>query len=70
MIFRIDRVWSGWTTSSPAPIPEAFAEDNIWCIEINSIEELLALGKRVGKELIIQANESVPEITIYDGYRE
>lgn len=41
-------------------------------IEINSIEELLALHKRVGHELIVSKDEDEldPVIEIYNDYRE
>ena len=42
-------------------------------IEINSIEELLELQKKVRSDLIITSatdNESIPAIEIYNSYRE
>jgi hypothetical protein len=43
-------------------------------IEINTLEELLALGRRVKTELIIDADpvegEYLPSIEIYNGWRE
>lgn len=38
----------------------------IWTIEINSVEELLALKGKVGCPIIVGSNN----LEIYDGYRE
>lgn len=43
-----------------------------WAIEINSLEDLLALHRKYG-QLVIQTsmwNKETPEIEIYDDYRE
>lgn len=51
-------------------------QENIWTVEINTLEELLALQKEVGEKgfefsLILLAPENeMPEIEIYDAYRE
>jgi len=40
-------------------------------IEINSLEELIALGQKEGKSLIITVfPQTTPEIEVYDSYRE
>lgn len=47
--------------------------DNGWFIEVNSLEELLDLQKSCGSELVVSnsyMNELIPEIEIYDDYRE
>ena len=44
-----------------------------WGVEINSIEELIALKERVGHELILTTSNTdkvTPSIEIYDDYRE
>lgn len=47
-------------------------EETGWFIEINSLEELLEFQKKYG-DLVLQHsmwNEEIPEIEIYDYYRE
>lgn len=41
-------------------------------VEINSIDDLLALTEQIGREIIIGKtyNEETFELEIYDGYRE
>lgn len=47
---------------------------NVWTIEINSIEELIALSRKYGKIIItdyyLDTNDDYPTIEIYDDYRE
>ncbi len=46
--------------------------EKCWAIEINSLEDLIALYRKYG-ELVIQTNmwdRETPEIEIYDDYRE
>lgn len=39
-------------------------------IEINTLEELLALSKELNKEIIITENDGKPNLEIYNEYRE
>lgn len=48
---------------------------NVWTIEINSIEELIALSRKYGEKIIVadhylSVNDEYPTLEIYDGYRE
>ena len=47
---------------------------NVWTIEINSIEELIALSRKYGEIIIIDhyldINDMHPTLEIYDDYRE
>ena len=40
-----------------------------WFVEVESLEDLMALNQRYGN-LIISTHDVVPSIEIYDGYRE
>ena len=46
--------------------------DEIWCIEINSLEELLELQDKYGEIILGTSfeNDSIRELEIYDDYRE
>ena len=53
-------------------VRDAGTED-VWGIEINSLEELMAFKKEVGEELVIgisYLDERTPSLEIYDDYRE
>lgn len=39
-------------------------------IIVNDLEQLMALQKRVGYEIIVDVEQGEPWIEIYDGYRE
>ena len=57
---------NGWITRDRGEIDS-------WGIEINTLEELMELKKRVGEELVITKsyiNREFPMIEIYDDYRE
>lgn len=47
---------------------------NVWTIEINSIEELVALSRKYGEIIIadhyLDINDGHPTLEIYDDYRE
>ena len=47
---------------------------NVWTIEINSIEELIALSRKYGEIIItdhyLDINDMHPTLEIYDDYRE
>lgn len=47
---------------------------NVWTIEIDSIEELIALSRKYGKIIItdhyLNVNDGYPTLEIYDSYRE
>ena len=47
-------------------------KDKIWCIKINSLEELLALQDKYGKIILSTSyeNNNIRELEIYDDYRE
>ncbi len=50
-----------------------FGVADVWCIEINSLEELMSFKKDVDEELVIGVSyidEKTPYIEIYDAYRE
>ena len=69
MRFAIYRASDGYSPKQPteaaylAPHP---TRGNAWYIDINSLEELIALAEKEEQELIISKNE----IVIYDGYME
>lgn len=41
-----------------------------WTIEINSIEDLVKLSKKLDEDLVLIPGENLNEIEIYDTYRE
>lgn len=47
---------------------------NVWTIEVNSIEELVALSRKYGEIIVadhyLSSNDEYPTIEIYDDYRE
>lgn len=47
---------------------------DLWTIEINSIEELVALSRKYGEIIVadyyLNANDEYPTLEIYDDYRE
>ena len=47
---------------------------NVWTVEINSIEELIALSRKYGNIIIadhyLNVNDGYPALEIYDDYRE
>ena len=65
MKFEITRA-SHWSKTKPCK--EAVKEDGKWMIEINSLEELMALIEKYD-EFIIYSSEP-PSIMIYDDYIE
>ena len=46
--------------------------DEIWCIKINSLEELLKLQDKYGDIILTTCfkNNNIRELEIYDDYRE
>ena len=44
----------------------------VWVIEVNTLDELIALQKEIGEELILSTvrYDGVPSLEIYDSYRE
>jgi len=46
--------------------------DEIWCIKINSLEELLALQDKYGDIILTTCfkNDNIRELEIYDSWRE
>ena len=47
---------------------------NVWTIEVNSIEELVALSRKYGEIIVadhyLSSNDEYPTLEIYDDYRE
>lgn len=77
MKFRIRRTSSYCANEQPCEGAELVKEDDekkIWHIEINSLEELLALSDREREQLIVwnggEFSGEMPQIEIYDDYRE
>lgn len=77
MIFRVKRT-SFDSGDERAPCEGAYLDktvkrdyyvDHIWKIKINTIKELMQLIENTGKPVVIFGND-VPEIEIYDDYRE
>jgi len=68
MKFEIIRASSTWPRAETAPCEGANQEGDIgdWYIEISSLEDLLALSKKVGSDLIVNDRQ----IWIYDDYME
>ena len=42
----------------------------VWTIELRSLEDLMALVTMIGEPIIIQHDDDMPELEIYDDYRE
>ena len=65
MLFTVKRPYG------KKPCEEAFedTEKYRWCININSLEELMYFVHKY-KRIIIDNKEDLPEIIIYDGYIE
>lgn len=71
IISRTSRYMS-WQDDEP-PCNGAYRKnpnETIWCIKINSLEELISLEERVGCDLVLGWRGSVPTIEIYDDLRE
>lgn len=49
---------------------ERYEIKRLGIVIINNLEQLLALQKRVGYEIIVDVERDEPWIEIYDGYRE
>ena len=51
-----------------------YFDQSYWAIDIESIEDLLALAEKEKEEIIVKApceyTDNLPEIEIYDDYRE
>lgn len=45
-------------------------QDTYWHIEINTLEELLKLCRDNGGRIIVDTTDEMPDIEIYDDYRE
>ena len=73
----------GWTNDNPDPkcpgtikekLPKHNWEEEVYTIEINSLEELMKLKEDLNEPLIIfDGNDydfSLPILEIYDGWRE
>lgn len=47
---------------------------DVWIIEVNSIEELIALSRKYGEIIVgdhyLNSNDEYPTLEIYDDYRE
>ena len=74
MIFAIDRT-RDWGVHRPEdrPCKKAWwdAEKRTWFIDIDSADELMLLCAEVNHEIIIDYGDgSLPELEIYDSYRE
>lgn len=79
MKFEIERaseVFQG-NRERPCPNAELIGKDsygqNVWSIEIDTLEDLIALGKRCKCGLVLgfrNDEEDINHITIYDGYIE
>ena len=81
MKFRIKRTSSFYATEKPCerayggnPLKEN-SEKKVWYIDINSIEELVAFRLELQEPIIIgdvweEELGDMPEIEIYDDYRE
>lgn len=76
---RFEGCWGKWTDKGENHRinSDGFIErtmyESCWCIEINSLEELLKFQSECGKGLIISPhclNDSYYEIEIYDDWRE
>jgi hypothetical protein len=69
-----------WTPSRDKPpgVGAKWSDDlagsGCWTIVLASLDELLALAKAVGVDLVVKPesmlDSMLPEIEIYDGYRE
>lgn len=51
-------------------IRRTMEDENVWVVEINTLEELMKLQEECGHSIIISSRNPIPSIEIYDGYRE
>lgn len=80
MKFIITSTSSEWLSDSPKPCEGAVLSEhktahgeNIWEIEINSLEELIELKKKLNYPIILlnpNQIEGMYQLEIYDDYRE
>jgi hypothetical protein len=66
MKFRISRTSEG-RGQQPKPCKNATLEGDKWYIELNTLDELVALAKEVDEEIIIGKDN---DLEIYNDYRE
>jgi hypothetical protein len=67
MKFRITRTSS--YLSKGQPCGGAFKEGDRWFIEVPTIDDLMELVKAQDK-IIVSSRNGIPELEIYDDYRE
>ena len=67
MEFVITRT-SLWNNKKPCE--EAYQEDDIWKVKIESLENLVKFQEKYGEIIITKDFNGNPEIEIYDYYRE
>ena len=76
MKFRIYSTGDGCDTREYTDILEKYKLSKMECangietIEISTLEELLTLQKELGQDIIVSHDKEMPEIEIYDYYRE
>ena len=80
MLFLVTRTSDYWSKEKPYKncFPIKYHNyinsqiEDCWGIEINTLEELMEFQKDVGSDLILitYAHSEIPEIEIYDDYRE
>lgn len=71
MRFEIERADYGWRRDRSSPPVDGAMQDEPkkWFIEINTAEELMALVKRVERDVIVDFFDR-PCLTIHDDYVE
>jgi len=71
MKFAIHKTSQRYNETENAPHPSAKLEGDNWVIEINTLAKLLELAMAAGEEIIIDVDVGgLPEIEVYDDYRE
>ena len=69
MMFGLKRT-SIWGDDKPCDSALRDETNDLWQIDINTIDELLEFAKEQGGNLIINVKGKSPHIEIYDDYRE
>lgn len=60
---------SSWDNEE-SPYDEAFKLGKQWCINLDTIEDILRVVERSNHECVISSSAGGPQIEIYDDYRE
>lgn len=73
MRFYIERTSNSGTPRRPIPVEGAVLVDGEWEIQVETLEDLMRISRISGGAqliLIPAGTKDLPQIEIYDGYRE